>query len=272
MNIYSQKGCVWRSQKDGGCVFCSIPYYDFRLRDPKLVWDEISLLVEKYRADFIWDISDNMIGDKQWFISFCAAKPKGLAIHYTNYVDAKGVDDEVGRLLAESGCCSVFVGMEAGDSDMLKNMNKRSTLEDNIRAMKILQKYRIGVIVGVVVGVPRESKKSLFRTLEFLKKLSEFDNLDRIEWGSLIPFPGSQANKLLREHPELKEKYRNFGDENYFFDLTNMIEDWYKYFCKIDFDYIQKKQEVLAKTGLVPYEVTKYQRRSWSGTPSKVFL
>jgi radical SAM superfamily enzyme YgiQ (UPF0313 family) len=138
--------------------------------------------------------------------------------------------------------------------------------------MKILQKYQIGVIVGVVVGVPRESKKSLLRTLEFLKKLSEFDNIDRIEWGSLIPFPGSQAYKMLREHPELKEKYRNFGDENYFSDLTNMIEDWYKYFCEIDFDYIQKKQEVLGRTGLVPYEVTKYQRRSWSGTPSKVFL
>ncbi|MHC4573579.1 MAG: B12-binding domain-containing radical SAM protein [Planctomycetota bacterium] len=272
MNIYSQKGCVWRSQEDGGCIFCSIPYYDLRLRDPELVWDEISFLVEKYRTDFIWDPSDNLIGDKDWFKSFCAVKPKALNIHYTNYVDAKGIDEEVARLLAETGCCSVFVGMEAGDPDMLKNMNKRSTLEDNIRAMEMLRKYRIGVIVGVVTGVPGESEASLARTFEFLKRLLEFDNLDRIEWGSLIPFPGSRANTLLREHRALRDKYRDFGDENYTRDMMSMIEDWYKYFCEIDFDCIQHLQDKVVDEGLVPYEMTKYQRRSWSGTPSKLFL
>jgi len=271
-NIYSQKGCIWRAQEEGGCIFCSIPYYDLRFRDPKLIWDEISFLVEKYQVDFIWDPSDNLIGDKEWFKSFCAAKPKKLKIHYTNYVDAKGIDDEVARLLVETGCCSVFVGMEAGDPAMLKNMNKRSTLEDNIRAMEILQKYRIGVIVGVVIGVPGESEESLTRTLEFLKRLLEFDNLDRIEWGSLVPFPGSKANRLLREHPALADKYKNFGDENYTRDIFCMVEDWYKYFCEINFDYIQKLQEGTILKGLVPYEITKYQRRSWSGTPSKVFL
>jgi radical SAM superfamily enzyme YgiQ (UPF0313 family) len=272
MNICSQKGCVWRCQEEGGCIFCSIPYYDLRLRDPKLVWDEISFLVEKYRTDFIWDPSDNLIGDKEWFKSFCAAKPKTLDIHYTNYVDAKGIDEEIARLLVETGCCSVFVGMEAGDAEMLKSMNKRSTVEDNIRAMEILQKYRIGVIAGVVAGVPGESKASLTRTLQFLKKLLKFDNLDRIEWGSLVPFPGSKANRMLREHPELKEKYRNFGDKNYMHDLMSMTEDWWRYFCEIDFDYLQKIQEKVFEEGLVPYEMTRYQRRSWSGTPSKVFL
>jgi radical SAM superfamily enzyme YgiQ (UPF0313 family) len=272
MNIYSQKGCVWRSQEDGGCIFCSIPYYDLRLREPKLIWDEISFLIEKYHTDFIWDPSDNFVGDKEWFKSFCAARPKTLTIHYTNYVDAKAIDEEVARLLVESGCCSVFIGMEAGDPMMLKNMNKRSTVEDNIRAMKILQKYRIGVIAGVVTAVPGESKESLARTLEFLKRLLEFDNLDRIEWGSLIPFPGSKANRLLREHPALKDKYKHFGNENYTRDLMYMIEDWFRYFCEIDFNAIQELQERMVKEGLVPYEMTKYQRRSWSGTPSKVFL
>lgn len=138
--------------------------------------------------------------------------------------------------------------------------------------MEILQKYRIGVIVGVVTGVPGESKESLARTLEFLKRLLEFDNLDRIEWGSLIPFPGSKANTLLREHPALEDKYRNFGDENYTHDLLQMVEDWYKCFCEIDFGYIQELQERISEEGLFPYEMTKYQRRSWSGTPSKVFL
>jgi radical SAM superfamily enzyme YgiQ (UPF0313 family) len=270
MNIYSQKGCIWRAQEGGGCVFCSIPYRDLRLRAPKLVWEEIASLVHKYQADFIWDSSDNLVGDKEWFKAFCAAKPKGLKIHYTNYVDAKGIDEEVARLLAESGCVSVFVGMETGDPRMLESMNKRSTLEDNLRAMALLQKYRIGVIAGVVVGVQGESRESLERTVEFLKKLVEFDNLDRFEWGSLIPFPGSRANRMLREHPDLREKYKDFGNTEYLFQLMCMIQDWHRYYCEIDFLDILEWQDRVAQEGLVPYEMTMFQRRSWSGTPAKV--
>ena len=272
MNIYSQKGCMWRSQEEGGCVFCSVPYYDLRLRDPKLVWDEIVLLVEKYQADFIWDPSDNLVGDKEWFKAFCAAKPKGLNIHYTNYVDAEDINEEVVKLLAESGCVSVFVGMESGDPKMLKNMNKRATLEDNIRAMEILQKYRIGVIAGVVVGVQDENKESLERTVDFLKRLTEFDNFDRFEWGSLIPFPGSKANKMLREHPALKEKYKDFGNDKYLFQLMCMVQDWNRYYCEINFNDILELQDRVVHEIRVPYEMTMFQRRSWSGTPSKVFL
>ena len=270
VNIYSQKGCMWRSQEEGGCVFCSVPYYDLRHRKPDLVWDEISYLVNKYQADFIWDPSDNLVGNKDWFRAFCAAKPKGLKISYTNYVDAEDIDEETASLLAESGCVSVFVGMESGDPVMLANMNKKAKLEENIRAMELLQKYRIGVIAGVVVGVQGESKESLERTLEFLKKLTEFDNFDRFEWGTLIPFPGSKANSMLREHPDLKTKYKDFGNKKYLFQLVSMIQDWHKNYCEINFNDILEFQDRVFQEVKVPYEMTMFQRRSWSGTPTKV--
>jgi len=271
VNICSQKGCIWRSQEEGGCVFCSIPYYDLRLRDPRLVWTEISSMADKYKADFIWDPSDNFVGEKEWFREFCNAKPGKLDIHYTCYGDAKGIDDEIARLLANSGCVSVFVGMEAGDPKMLESMNKRSKIEDNIRAMELLQKYRIGVIAGIVVGVQGESKDSLTRTIDFLKRITEFDNFDRFEWGSLMPFPGSTANKMLREHPSLKKKYRDFGNKDYLFQFACMIQDWYKYYCEVNFGDILDLQERVLEEGLVPYQMTMFQRRSWSGTPSRIF-
>jgi hypothetical protein len=77
---------------------------------------------------------------------------------------------------------------------------------------------------------------------------------------------------MLREHPELKEKYRNFGDMSYTSDMMSMIEDWFRYYCHVDFDYVLKMQDMIAQQALVPYDMTRYQRRSWSGTPTKVFL
>ena len=162
--------------------------------------------------------------------------------------------------------------MEAGDETMLESMNKRSTIEDNLKAMDILSKYRLGVIVGVVVGVPGETKESLHKTLGFLKRISEYDNFDRFEWGTVVPFPGSTANTMLRQNPELKEKYKNFGDENYTNDLLSMVEDWFNHYCEVDFKYLQQMQQILVEQKLVPYEMTRYQRRAWSGTPTKIFL
>jgi len=161
--------------------------------------------------------------------------------------------------------------MESGDPEMLESMNKRAKLEDNIRAMKLLQKYRIGVIAGVVVGVQGESKESMERTIGFLKRLTEFDNFDRFEWGTLIPFPGSKANRILREHPDLQRKYEDFGNKNYLFQLVSMIQDWHRHYSEIDFNDILEFQDRVLQEGLVPYEMTMFQRRSWSGTPSKVF-
>jgi radical SAM superfamily enzyme YgiQ (UPF0313 family) len=272
VNVYAQKGCVWRSQEGGGCVFCSIPYYGMRFRDPGHVWDEISSLVESYKADFVWFTSDNLAGDKEWFRAFCAARPNGLGIHYSSYVDAKSVDREVARLLAESGCVNVFVGMEAGDPGMLESMNKRSTLGDNMRAMELLREHRIGVTVGIVVGVQGEGKESLGRTVEFLRRLSEFDNFDRFELGSLIPLPGSKANRMLREHPDLREKYKDFGNEHYPLQLMCMTLDWYRHHCEVDPNDILELQDRIVQEGLAPSETAiMFQRRAWSGTPTKVF-
>jgi radical SAM superfamily enzyme YgiQ (UPF0313 family) len=268
VNIYSQKGCVWRAKEEGGCIFCSIQDFGLRLRPPEKVWGEIQRLVEEYRVDFFWDVADNLVGDKKWFQRFADSKPKGLQIRYTNYVDAKAIDKETVRLLAESGCCSVFVGMESGNPRSLHNMNKRCELRDNLNAMRILKEYGIGVVIGVVVGSPGESKWSIFRTLRFLNRMRKFGNLDRIEWGVLIPFPGSKANRMLREHPKLASKYENFGDSNYLWDMKEMMDDWFRYFCRIEFEEIVEIQNKIQKN--VPYQMTRYQRRSWSGTPSKI--
>ena len=109
------------------------------------------------------------------------------------------------------------------------------------------------------------------RTIGFLKKLTEYDNFDRFEWGTMLPFPGSKANSILREHPDLKQKYKDFGNNNYLFQLVSMMQDWHRLYCEINFNDILEFQDRVLQEGLVPYEMTMFQRRSWSGTPTKVF-
>ena len=85
-----------------------------------------------------------------------------------------------------------------------------------------------------------------------------------------MPFPGSKAQRMLRDHPALREKYQDFGNRDYLFHFACMIEDWYKYYCEVSFGDILELQDKILSDGLVPYHMTMFQRRSWSGTPSKI--
>ena len=51
--------------------------------------------------------------------------------------------------------------------------------------------------------------------------------------------------------------------------MKEMIDDWFRFFCKIEFEEIIEMQKKVQK--YVPYQMTVYQQRSWSGTPTKIF-
>jgi hypothetical protein len=48
---------------------------------------------------------------------------------------------------------------------------------------------------------------------------------------------------MLREHPDLKQKYEDFGNKNYLFQLICMIQDWHRHYCEIDFNDILEFQD-----------------------------
>ena len=77
-SIYSSKGCSWRD-RTGGCVFCARLEEGVRFRDSKQIWSEIEMLQQKYGINSIWDIADDNLNNKEWFVGFVKEEP--LDIH-----------------------------------------------------------------------------------------------------------------------------------------------------------------------------------------------
>ncbi len=119
-----------------------------------------------------------------------------------------GDDEEMVKLAAESGCVSVFVGMESLDEESLeetnKSFNRVQKFEDEI---KMFHDHGIMVNPGIVFGFDHDDEAVFERAVEFLVKT----RVELAYFNVLTPLPGTA----------LYERYHRTGR---IFD-----RDWAKY-------------------------------------------
>jgi anaerobic magnesium-protoporphyrin IX monomethyl ester cyclase len=73
-------------------------------------------------------------------------------------------------MLRESGCYSLALGLESGDDTVLRNMNKKSTAEENYDAVCNANHAGIDVYATFVVGFPGETEKTFENTVDMVKR------------------------------------------------------------------------------------------------------
>ena len=79
-------------------------------------------------------------------------------------------NEELIKLMAESGCYKIAIGIESIDKKDLESINKRYNQEVIIKGIQLLQKYNIKYKALVMFGVPNQTKESIKYTLDFLNK------------------------------------------------------------------------------------------------------
>ena len=97
-------------------------------------------------------------------------------------------------LLYAAGGRQTFIGIESGDPEMLRRMNKKLTLEQMRQAVGNAKAAGIAVRIGLVFGFPGETAQTLARTRSFVESLQP----DQVFLSFFAPFPGSD----VWAHPE----------------------------------------------------------------------
>lgn len=89
-------------------------------------------------------------------------------ITWTSYFRCANADDETFDLIKEAGCVAVFAGIESGDQQVLKNMNKKARVEAYKHGLKMLADRDVMVYASFILGFPGETAESVRNTLEFI--------------------------------------------------------------------------------------------------------
>jgi len=80
------------------------------------------------------------------------------------------MDDETARLMKDSGCDGVFLGIESGSDKILKIMNKAVTVAEYYRGIELLKKYDIPTFGCIIIGFPGETDETVQETIKFIKE------------------------------------------------------------------------------------------------------
>lgn len=186
-HIFTSRGCPYN------CVFCASTRFwaGVRYFSAEYVFNEIKHLVEEYNVRHIHFYDDLFIANKERIGAIIDLLEKNNylgKVTFSCQARANLVDEEVGRLLKRMGFKGVGVGIESGCADTLRYLKGESvTIEDNKRAINIIKKSGMNAHASFIIGSPKESKESILKTFEFIKK----SKLDGFAINMLTPLPGT---------------------------------------------------------------------------------
>ncbi len=196
--VETTRGCPF------SCSFCSVTTFfgrSFRHRPPMEVIAEIQSLDSK----FVFLVDDNIVADKEAAKDlFRALIP--LKIRWISQASLTMTKDlELMRLMRESGCAGVLVGIESLNKSNLKQIHKSwNTVGIGYdQALHIARDHGIGIVGSFILGMDEDSQESLDLTLEFAVEQRLFAALFNI----LMPYPGTLLFKEMLEAGRLRRPH-----------------------------------------------------------------
>jgi anaerobic magnesium-protoporphyrin IX monomethyl ester cyclase len=126
-------------------------------------------------------------------------------LRWYSFVRTQYVDDETARMMKESGCESVYLGIESFDDKVLVNMNKKVTQKQYLSGIASMKKHGISMFAALVLGFPGETKE----TLQYSAKILDESGIDFYSLKLFYYMP----------HTMVHDKRQSFG-------LTGMGNKW----------------------------------------------
>ena len=156
------------------CSFCRYP----QMGGP-LTLNDIDVLEEQFRllesmgVRFIYFIDDTFNIPLNRFKDICRMMIRNkFDFEWASYFRCSNADEETFDLVREAGCVAVFAGIESGDQQILKNMNKAAKVEKYLRGIQRLENLGIMVYASLIVGFPGETEQTIKNTLQLIEESS----------------------------------------------------------------------------------------------------
>lgn len=205
------------------CDFCSKPVFGNQVRYRSLdrVFEEIRDIIS-YGYDSLWIADDLFTCDERFLKEFCdRMMSEGLQISWSCLSRVDTITDETARAMKTAGCSKVYLGIESGNDEVLKIMNKKIDLKKVVKGVGIFKKSGIKCAGFFIVGYPGETVETIEDTFSFALSLG----LDEISFNVPYPLPGS---RLFERVSGVSEDDWNFENETRFLYKSDFDERWLK--------------------------------------------
>jgi radical SAM PhpK family P-methyltransferase len=189
--LRTARGCSFR------CAFCNYPTMagQYNLSEIDSVCEELEELASLGVRDVAFVDDTFNVPLPRFKKLMREITRRDLRFRWTSFFRCSNADEEAFDLMAEAGCEAVFLGIESGDPDVLKAMNKSARPENYARGIVALRKRDIMTMASYIFGFPGETEDSIRRTLEFMSEnVSDFYNVQLYFHDSKAPIEAQRSN------------------------------------------------------------------------------
>lgn len=170
VDILSSRGCTNR------CLFCNPSNFfgKWRPRSPENVIMEIKSLINRYPViENIAFTDDNFSKDKQRIMKLCnlLIENKLHKYRWTCLSRIDQLDEETIWIMKSAGCKAIYLGIESGSAQILKNINKCISLEQVRTIIKLISVAKIEARGFFIIGHPGETAETISLTKKFAGEL-----------------------------------------------------------------------------------------------------
>lgn len=215
------KGCVCR------CTFCHRWEKGYRARPLDQIIEHIQYLKDRYNVGFL-SLCDESFGSNRKLTWELVARLGEMGMIWrAGGVRTRTVDRETLIHWKANGCRMVIYGIESGSQTMLDVMEKKTTVQMNIDALKWTHEAGLVTIVQLVLGMPGETDHTIQETIDFLKECMPYyptvfrgrpTTIQSINYAQALP--GTPLYEYTRQHGFIGKKLDN--EEQYLIRISDI--------------------------------------------------
>jgi anaerobic magnesium-protoporphyrin IX monomethyl ester cyclase len=235
--ILASRGCLHN------CSFCSIrQFYNStpgtlrRSRSPRDVVAEMKSLYDNRGVRlFLFqddDFAAKSLMQRRWVNGFLQSlKEAGLSreIGWKISCRVDDIDPEIMARCREHGLIVVYMGIESGNNQGLRTLNKHVSVAQNLDAMNTLKGLGLEFDLGFMLFDPDSTLESVRENLRFLREVAEIGGAP-VAFVKMLPLAGTPIEKRLMDEGRLR------GDAiRPDYDFLDQRLDYYALFVMLNF-------------------------------------
>jgi len=164
--MITSRGCPFK------CVFCNRPNLGkvFRARSADDVVNEMQEC-EELGIRYIKVYDDTFTVDRARALAICREiTRRKLRMGWDIRAHINTIDADLLAALKKSNCKLISYGIESGNNEVLKRLQKGITKEKAMEIVNLTKKTGIQTLVYFMIGCPGETQEQILETIEFAKR------------------------------------------------------------------------------------------------------
>ena len=226
--MMSGRGCAITKKNCGACTFCVWEHAlwgcQARFRTPEAVGREVAELYRLGAKEVFDDAESGALFDTDWLTRFGKVlKKEGVLgkVVISSNARADQLTKARCRQLKKLGYRLLKVGLESGNDETLKRINKKETIAQIKQGIKNAKDAGLRVMMTIMVGYPWEKEAEIKKTYRVARELLDYKQRagDCLQASVVVPYPGTPLWRQARTNGWLLVAEDDYAA----FDMTKII-------------------------------------------------